>query len=404
MSDVPVTIIGGGVIGSAIAYELSKSIDGIFLIEKNKKITGENQSSRNSGVIHAGIYYPKDEELLKSVLCVEGNKLMYEFCEEHDVPYRKTGKIVVAVNNSDEVYLDSVLETALMNDVPGVKKITEQEVRVLEPNVNAISAVYVPTSGIVEPTQLVSKLEMLSRSQRVHFVTGNEVIDIQPRGKTFRVITKTGNKTDSFDTKLLINAAGLYSDEIARIINPDSPYEIEPVRGESAKFYKTKSHEINMNGLNVYPAPQGFYKDTGEKAELPFKLFLKLFREGLVGRTVGVHLTPTFDMIGEDYIIGNTVTIGPLYTAGVGKKDYSSNLHPEEDYLTRINGFFNNLSPSDIMLHQAGIQAKLKNHRDFVIEQDIKYLNCINLIGIDSPGLTSSLAIAKYVKEIVKQV
>ena len=127
-----------------------------------------------------------------------------------------------------------------------------------------------------------------------------------------------------------------------------------------------------------------------------------MLQEKKVKKTVGVHLTPTFDIVDGEYVIGKTVTIGPAYTVNVGKEDYSSNLHEEKHYLKKVSHFFPNLRLEDITLHQAGIQAKLKDHCDFEIERDSKYPNFINAVGIDSPGLTASLAIAKYVNEMMK--
>jgi len=403
VEEVPITIVGGGVIGCAIAYELSKSLESeIFLIEKNSNIRGENQSSRNSGVIHAGIYYQKKKGPLKARFCVNGNKMLYEFCEKYDVPYNKTGKLVVATNQTEEEYLDDVLETALDNEVPNVKRITGKEAREFEPNINASSAIYVPTSGIVEPTELVNKLHKLAENDGAYFITGNKVIDVNPKKDLFQITTKSGDNLETFETRILINSAGLYSDEIAKMVNPNSSYEIEPVKGEAAKFYKTGKNGVFMNGMNIYPAPYGFYNENGEKAEVSFKEFLELLKDGKVTKTVGVHLTPTFDIKNGKYVVGETVTIGPSSTFGVGKEDYSHS-HPEEYYLQKVKDFFPNLKLEDIALHQTGIRAKLKDHYDFIIEKDSQYPNCINLIGIDSPGLTSSLAIAKYVKELVKE-
>jgi len=213
---VPITIIGGGAVGCAIAYELSRRVDDeIFLLERNRKIRGENQSSRNSGVIHAGIYYPKKKGPLKARFCVEGNKMLYEFCAEHNVPHKKTGKLVVATNHREEEYLEDVLAVSLDNSVPGVTRISGEEAKAMEPNVNATSAIHVPTSGIIEPTEYVSRLHHLAETNGVAFVTGNKVIHITPKGKLFEVTTKSGGDIDTFETKVLINAAGLYSDEIA---------------------------------------------------------------------------------------------------------------------------------------------------------------------------------------------
>lgn len=403
MADIGITIIGGGAVGCSIAYELSKTNKSVCLLEKNKKLTGENQSSRNSGVIHAGIYYEKGKEPLKAKLCVEGNKLLYEFCEEYNIPNKKTGKLVVATTKREKQYLEELLKTALNNKVPGIKKISGKEVMALEPNVKAKSALYVPTSGIIDPIKLVEKLAFLAGQNNVYCLTGNRVINIIAKGNCFEVFTEASGKIESFETKIIINSAGLYSDEIAKMINPESPYKIEGVRGESAKFYKTKREGIHMSGMNVYPAPYGYYNETGEKADVPFSTFKKLLEEGKVTRTVGVHLTPSFDYINGEYLIGNTVTIGPAKTVGIGKEDYRNNLKTEDSYLPKVKHFFPYLKKEDIQLHQAGIAAALKGHQDFVIEPDPKFPNCINLIGIDSPGLTSCLAIAEYVKEIIEQ-
>jgi hypothetical protein len=186
------------------------------------------------------------------------------------------------------------------------------------------------------------------------------------------------------------------------MINPESPFEIEPVKGEWAKFYSTKRKNIGMSGFNVYPVPSG-YLPNGEKLNVPFKDFERLFKENKVTKSVGVHLSPTFDLQDNNYIIGNTFTIGPAYSKPENKEDYKYTRN-EKYFLDMVLPFFPNLKLEDISLHQTGIRAKLKNHYDFIIERDNKYPHCINLIGIDSPGLTSCLAIAKYVKNLVKEL
>lgn len=383
-----IAIIGSGVIGCAVACELSKKVNGkIIVIEKNKDILGQNQSSRNSGVIHAGIYYPKDVMPLKAHLCVEGNSMLYDFCQEHNIPHKKTGKLVVANNEMEEEYLDDVFRVAKENGVPGVIKIDSKTAKKYEPNVKAFSALYVPTSGIIIPAELVNALHRLA-SKKVIFAMGNEVVDIAAKENGFVIKTKSGSNAEAFEAEMLVNAAGLHSDAIARMVNPNSPYEINPIRGESAKFYK-KRNELSVN-MNVYPVPHGYWPN-GKKLDARFEEFQKLFREGKVSKTVGVHLTPAFD---------GMVTIGPAYAGNIGKEDYEQTV-PEKHYFESVRNFFPNLKLEDISLHKAGINANLKGHNDFVIERDAKHPNCINLLGINSPGLTSSLAIAKYVGELI---
>ncbi len=399
--EIDITIIGGGVVGWAIAYELSKSFNKtICVVEKNQSIRGENQSSRNSGVVHAGIYYQKNKEPLKAKLCVEGNKLLYEFCEEHKLPCKKTGKIVVATNMREEEYLDQVLSIAQENKVPGIRKISGAESNSFEPNVKATAALYVPSTGIVEQTLLIDKLHHLAEEKNAIFLKGNEVVGISPKNGKFEVTTKSGDNTEFFETKVLINSAGLYSDDIGKMINPDLPYRIIPIRGEYSKFYRTKRANINMNGLNVYPAPHGVSID-GKKLDISYDEFKNLFNEGKIKRTVGVHLTPTFDMSEDNYVLGTTVIIGPYYIASAGKEDYKEKID-KSAFFKRIKDYFPNIELEDISLHQTGIQAHLAQHNDFVIESDKKHSNCIQLIGIGSPGLTSSLAIAKYVKQMLE--
>jgi len=400
---VHMTIVGAGVVGCAIAYRLSKKYDDIFVIEKNPKVTAENQSSRNSGVVHAGVYYPKDLGRLKGELCVNGNAMLYDFCKQFDVPCKQTGKLIVASNEREIEFLEDTLRIALENNVPGARLVSSEEANKMEPNINCMKAAYFPTSGIVEATQLVYRLFTLATQQNVFFLTNTEVVNIRPKNGFFEIETRAGNQTEIFETEILINSAGLYSDEISKKINPNSPHEINPIRGEAAKFLKTRRENIFHRGLNIYPVPHPIYQD-GSKADISFQKFQRLFVEKKVLKTVGVHLTPTFDLIDGRYEIGNTVTIGPA-TKGVNhKEDNSKDLLPPELYLDRVQPFFPNLRLEDISLHQAGVQAKLKNQYDWVIEPDEKYPNCIQLIGIDSPGLTGCLAIANYVEELLAAI
>ena len=398
---VSVCIVGGGVIGCAIAWELSRQgREGIVLLERNGSIRGENQSSRNSGVIHAGIYYPKEVEPLKARLCVEGNRLLYEFCQEHGVPHRKTGKLVVATDPVEETYLDYLERVSRENGVTGVVRVDRAGVGNREPNVEAWSALFCPTTGIVDATELVLTLARLAASNGVILATGHEVVDCRPRTNGFRVTAKVRNRTESIDARILINAAGLYSDVIARMVNPESPYRYAPIRGESAKFYRTKRPDLSMNGMSVYPVPCGHFPD-GSRLDVPFDEFQELHRAGEVSMTTGIHLTPTLDKLGEEVVIGDTVTIGPAYSVGmVDREDYRQT-RDERYHLDMVRPFFPNLRLEDLTLHQAGINAKLPGRPDFVIERDPEHPACINLLGITSPGLTSSLAIARHVREML---
>ncbi|HDP97966.1 MAG TPA: FAD-dependent oxidoreductase [bacterium] len=400
---VPITIIGAGAVGCAIAYQLSKSYQEIFVIEKNSKVTAENQSSRNSGVVHAGIYYPKDLGKLKAELCVRGNPELYDFCREFEVAHAQTGKLVLAASEAELEYLQDSMRIARENQVPGAQLISEQQAKKLEPNIHCIKAGYFPTSGIVEATQLVHKLYSLASQAGVFFINGTEVVDAKPERGAFKITTRSGERKEIFESEIVINSAGLYSDMVARWVNPDSPFDILPIRGESAKFYKNRRTELYHAGLNIYPTPHAIYTD-GTKAEVSFSEFQKLFKQKKVVKTVGVHLTPTFDLIDNEYQIGDIVTIGPAAQRVENREDYSENLLPPVNYLKAVKNIFPALETEDISLHQTGVQAKLLQQYDWVIQPDEKFPRFIQLIGIDSPGLTACLAIARYVEELIRSV
>ncbi|MFH1972235.1 MAG: NAD(P)/FAD-dependent oxidoreductase [archaeon] len=370
MTDCYVTIIGGGVIGNAVAYQLSEDIpdEPICLVERNKSFPGENQTSRNSGVIHAGIYYDKEVTPLKVELCVEGNELLYQFCRTHNIPAKRTGKLIIATKKEEDKTLETLLQRAEENNVEAVE-VDRRDVNEIEPNIKVYSALYVPKSGIIDPTSLVRRLQHLSNINNL-YLKGTEVIDITPTRKEFIIAVKNLSGEYKFTTRYIVNAAGLDSDKIALMVNPEFPLRIFQVRGESAKYYPTNNTRVSRL---VYPTPTTISKPDGTNQ-----------------LTVGVHLTPTF---------GKEITVGP-YNEG-GHTDLSSDLKPTSFFLEQIVGFFPGIKEDRLHLHQAGMQAVLANGQDFHIATDTKYHRMINLVGICSPGLTSSLAIAKRVSRFI---
>ena len=158
--------------------------------------------------------------------------MLYRFCAEHNIPHKKTGKLLVATDMLEEEYLEDVYRIAVENHIPGIETIDDNKVTQYEPNVKAVSALYVPNSGIIESTGLVDKLYRLAESYGVTFLVGNEVFKIEPEGKGFKVKIRSGTEVEIFKTRIIINAAGLYSDNIARMVNPESPYWMNPVKGE----------------------------------------------------------------------------------------------------------------------------------------------------------------------------
>lgn len=384
-NEISIAIVGGGVVGCAIAWELSKGYDNVFLFEKNPGITrGENQSSRNSGVIHSGLYYDQETRPLKAALCVEGNRLLYDFCSRYKVPALQTGKIIVARNEEEDEIIELYLRRARQNRVPGAKRISGEQVRELEPNVRAQSALLVPSAGIVDPTTLVYRLHTLASQGGVHFITGTEITGTEKNGGFNRLnIRYSDGRTDWIKARIMINAAGTDADLLAKGFDPRSSYELDPIIGESYKFYGHKRPELGLQGMNVYPMPQSVITPDGRHF------------------TVGIHLTPTFGELSFPPALGSTVTVGPKLVPVRDRNAVQGPFVDAKIFSEKVRPFFPGITQKDLIWHQAALQARLKGHPDFVIRPVSEFPNFINLLGIDSPGLTASLAIARRVKEMV---
>ncbi len=386
MSDrIGVTIIGAGVVGTALARELSRAGEEVVVLEKNPGVTrGENQSSRNSGVIHAGLYYDPETRPLKAALCVRGNERLYRFCENHSVPAKQTGKLVVAVTESQRPILNKYLERARRNRVPA-SLVSASEIREMEPGVNATAGLLLPTSGVIDAAALVQVLYAHASGNGAQFVTETEVIGIHPASEGLEVRLKYRDGVeDGFLTERLINCAGLYCDDIARMVDPSSLYQVDPLRGEAMKFYQTKRPELRLRGMNVYPTPKQVKTDHG------------------VYFTVGVHLTPTLEVDAAGKVsTGPVVTVGPLNRQAGGKEEYGGAYRPRSEFFRQAAPFFPGLREDDLEPCQTGIQARLVDHQDWIIAFSNKEPRCLNLLGIDSPGLTGALAIARHARAML---
>jgi len=385
-TDIDIAIIGGGVVGCAVARELSARHKGVFLFEKNPGITkGENQSSRNSGVIHSGIYYDRGSRPQKAALCVEGNRLLYEFCGTHSVPALRTGKLIVATTPEEDEILDLYLARAGENGVPEVRKISGQAVSRMEPNVVAGSALEIPSAGIVEPTSLVYRLHTIAAKNGVEFLTGTEVTDVKGDADfIYLSIRYRDGGSETVRARVAVNAAGLEADRIARTLNPDLRYERDPVRGESYKFYGNSRPQLKLLGRNVYPTPELVVTPYGRHF------------------TVGIHLTPTFEDRSYPPRLGATVTVGPKVVPAAEGENVAGDRTPASFFAARVQRYFPGLTEEDLSWYQAGTQARLKDEPDFVIRPDPAYPHFIHLLGIDSPGLTASLAIGRKVAHMVE--
>jgi len=371
-----ILIIGGGVVGCAVARAVSARWSDVFLVEQMPKF-GMGASTRNSGVIHSGIYYPPGS--LKAKLCVAGNRMLHEFCAAHNVPHRNCGKLVVAHNAKQEAELEHLATNGRANGVEGLRIVDRAAVRAREPHISADFALEVPSTGIISAEDLIKTLARMATEQGASLLTHARVARLEPRPDFIAVTLAEGDGAEgcaqteeTIEARCVINCAGLYSDEIAAMLG-NREHCIYPVRGEYCELVRSKSYLVNNL---VYPLPHA---------------------DGL---SLGVHLTRT---------LWGTVLVGPTADYIEEKNDYERNRLPVEEFVRRAKLLLPEITADDLQLAYSGIRAKLvpPGHAgiaDFVIERDTNVPRAIQLIGIESPGLTSSLAIAEMVRGLASEI
>jgi len=373
MDQANILIIGGGVVGCAIARAVSERWQDVFLVEQFPKL-GMATSTRNSGVNHSGIYYPKTS--LKARLCVEGNRLSYDFCKKHSVPFRHTGKLVVAANAHEEEELVALKKRGEDNGVEGLRIISPVEIRAREPFIKGVAALDVPSTGIVSAEELVHAYARVATNQGANIVTRAQVVSLEPARDTIRVGLRIGDEEDSqretIEAKCVINAAGLFADEVAALLGNHS-WRIYPVRGEYCEIRGPQS--LLIKNL-VYPLPHS---------------------DGL---SLGVHFTKT---------LWGTVLVGPTATYVEGKDNYEKNRLPISAFAESAKTLLPEIEERDLQLGYSGLRPKLvppggKGIADFVITRDSNVPQAIHLVGIESPGLTAAPAIAEHVSKLAAEI
>jgi len=356
VTDVDVAVIGGGAVGLASALALARRGASVCLLERDAR-TGHGTSSRNSGVIHAGIYYPHGS--LKARLCVEGRDRLFAFCAAHDVPHARCGKLIVATDDHEVAILHELAACARGNGVT-VELVDRTFMCAREPHVGGIAALWSPDTGVLDADGFVRALTRLCRDHDVAVLVGSPLTDATADGAAVEVVTPH----ERIRASTVVNAAGLYADEVSVLLGA-SRFKIFPCRGEYAELVPSRRGLVN--GL-IYPLPHAS------------------------GAGLGVHLAKT--------VWGN-VTVGPTIRYQEGKEDYEAGRLTVEDFVPPAQRLLPEVTVDDLRLGSTGIRAKLHGPEtgfaDFLIERDARNPLVIQAAGIDSPGLTSSLAIGERV-------
>jgi L-2-hydroxyglutarate oxidase LhgO len=373
MEKLDFVVIGAGVVGLAVTAALIDRFgeSSVVLMEKHEHF-GKETSSRNSEVIHSGIYYPAKS--LKAELCVKGRELLYNFCDKYEVPFERIGKIIIAPDQDSIPTLEALLKKGKENGVLDLQMLSKGEVHRMEPDIKAEAGLFSPSTGIINSHILMARLEALSKKGGAFIVYGHEVTGIAAVDGGYQVSFKTADgEEDSLECKVLINCAGLGADKIAAMLGIDidgAGYRIYPCKGEYFSVRNAKSKQVSRL---IYPPPM----------------------ENLKG--LGIHVTKSLD---------GGIRLGPnaFY---VEVPDYDVDSGHKDMFYQAAKEYLPFLEYGDIEPDMAGIRPKIQGPsdpvKDFVIhhEDDRGLPGVISLLGIESPGLTSCLAVAEYVSDIV---
>jgi L-2-hydroxyglutarate oxidase LhgO len=371
---VDVAVVGAGVVGLACAMELSRTRE-VAVIERHGGI-GLETSSHNSGVIHAGIYYPTGS--LKHVLCVEGNRLLYDWCEAHGVRARQIGKVIVAVDDSEREALDALRQRAIANRVAGIELIEDAaRLRELEPEVRCVAALWSATSGVVDQIALMRSFAAEVEAHGGVIALKHEVTAIERCDGGF-ALRMTGPDGDdaSITCAALVNSAGLGGPAVATMLGYplDGGGGVPPLRQyvNKGRYYDIVEPE-KARALRhlIYPVP--------EHAKGGLGVHVTIDVDG------GTHLGPDTERLDDDATL-----------------DYRADDVRRVQFHAAASRYLPFLEPEDIAPGQVGYRPKLQRSggepADFLIWHDRGY---VHLGGIESPGLTASLAVGRRVAQML---
>ncbi|HLM63448.1 MAG TPA: L-2-hydroxyglutarate oxidase [Acidimicrobiales bacterium] len=390
---------GGGILGLATARELTARRPGrrVTILEKEDR-PAQHQTGRNSGVVHAGIYYAPGS--LKARLCTEGRGLLRDFCEHHGVKYDECGKLVVALDESERAGLHAIHARALANEVPGIELVDGPGLRAIEPHVAGIEAVWSPATAIVDfpgvCDALLTEIEACGGELRC----GVEVVGIAERAGAVEVVVDHGDHRSTVRSGAVVICAGLQSDRLARLAGGSTDPRIVPFRGEYYALAPQQRHLVN--GL-VYPVPDPRYPFLGihltrhidGEVLVGPNAVLALAREGYRGR----------DVVGRD--LWATLSYRGFWAlARENWRNGASEMHrslSRTAFVREAQRYVPALEASGVVPARAGVRAQAVAPDgslvdDFVIEQSGRVLAVRNA---PSPGATSSLTIARHVEALV---
>lgn len=390
-ADFDLAIIGGGIVGLATALAISERSPetSLVIIEKESEVA-RHQTGHNSGVVHSGIYYRPGS--LRARLCVEGVKLLREFCLEHDLTYDRCGKVIVATRPDEIPRLEALFERGQQNGVPGLEMIGPERLREIEPHAAGLRAIWSPNTSIVDYGQIARKYAEVLRARGTHFEFGAKVTGIRETGDLQRISTSAGE----IRSRRLVNCAGLHADEIARLAGHTPSVQIVPFRGE---YYHLAPGKRDLVRGTIYPVPD---------PEFPF---------------LGVHLTST---------VHGEVEAGPNAVFAFAREGYGwDRINPREllqslrypgvwqlakrhwrvaayeyyrslykpAFVQSLQRLVPELRDEDVERAGAGVRAQALNPDGSLVDEFvfISSQRSLHVLNAPSPAATASLAIGRHI-------
>lgn len=390
-----VIIIGGGIVGLATSLNILKKKPGtnLLLIEKESEISA-HQTGNNSGVIHSGIYYKPGS--LKALNCRKGYKQLLDFCDEEGINYDLCGKVIVATEKNQVGALETLFERGNANGLSGIKKISKEELYEIEPHVKGIKGIQVPQTGIIDFKEVSIKYAENIQKSGAAINTNEKVTKIIPKKGSIIVETSKG----SYESKLLVNCAGLYSDKVAKMTGQEIDVKIIPFRGEYFKLKKEKHHLVKNL---IYPVPDPAFPFLGVHftrminggIEAGPNAVLAFAREGYKKHNINIA-----ELLETLFWPGFQKVAAKYWATGFGEMYRSFS---KSAFTKALQKLIPEVQKEDLETGGAGVRAQACNRTGGLIDDFLIYENAhaVNVCNAPSPAATSSLAIGDTVSDLI---
>ncbi len=394
-TNIDLAVIGGGIVGCATALAISSRNPNlkIVLLEKEASLAS-HQTGHNSGVIHAGLYYKPGS--MKAETCASGREALYRFCNEHDIPHQRCGKVVVAVDDSELPALEELERRGQANGLDGLQRLSVTQLQEREPHARGVAGLFVPQTGIVDYVRVTQKLAELFKSRDGAIHTNSPVTKIQKRQDGYLI----HSGQTSFETRSLVNCAGLHADQIARLAGLRPKLKIIPFRGEYYEFKPERSKLVNHL---IYPVPD------------PLMPFLGVHFTRMIDGTVEAGPNAVLAWRREGYRrsdislpdLANTFAFAGFWKLSArfwktGLEEYRRSFSKKQ-FVKSLQRLMPEVRESDLVPGGSGVRAQAVDNDgrmvdDFCIQTEGRMVHVLNA---PSPAATASLSIAEHIADKV---